>query len=173
MVSTSTLLGCTNGTPYTTHIMQFNSVARYGIGENCSTALFFTIVVYVGLFTHPVFTSDLLITRTAKHNVQIELSLYGFVYCICIFIPNFLLFNYVLTVSMGKRLLDACKTLWNQYFKNQFRYYMQATRNKEPNGCVIYKIRIWYSLHRWQEQAKRDHISWKKIKKNKQLNFQI
>jgi hypothetical protein len=94
MVSTSMLLGCTNGTPYTTHIMQFKSVARYGIGENSSTALFFTIVVYVGLFTHPMFTSALLITSPEEHNVQMEFSLYGFVYCICMYVPISMLFNY-------------------------------------------------------------------------------
>jgi hypothetical protein len=35
--------------------MQFSSVAKYGVGENCSTALLFTIVMYVGLFIHPMF----------------------------------------------------------------------------------------------------------------------
>ncbi|MFS8017782.1 hypothetical protein Hanom_Chr15g01384481 [Helianthus anomalus] len=48
IVMTSELCGCTIGSPYSTHIPQFTNVARYGTGENCSTAPFFTILMNVG-----------------------------------------------------------------------------------------------------------------------------
>lgn len=49
MVKTSKLSGCTMGSPYKTHTMQFTRVARYGTGEYCSTAFFFHIWIKVGL----------------------------------------------------------------------------------------------------------------------------
>lgn len=49
IVITNKLCGCTIGSPYSNHIPQFTNVARYGTGENCSTAPFFTICMNVGL----------------------------------------------------------------------------------------------------------------------------
>ena len=55
MVITSMLCGCTTGRPYNTHIMQFRSVATYGIGEYCSTDPFFQMRMNVGLYTSHVY----------------------------------------------------------------------------------------------------------------------
>lgn len=49
IVTTKMLFGCTQGTPYNTQSPQLTNVARYGIGENCSTDLFFHIRMKVGL----------------------------------------------------------------------------------------------------------------------------
>lgn len=49
IVMTKKLWGWTTGSPYNTHTPQFIKVARYGTGENCSTVLFFTIWMNVGL----------------------------------------------------------------------------------------------------------------------------
>lgn len=48
-VTTNKLFGCTMGSPYNTHAMQFTRVARYGVAEYCSTAFLFHIWTKVGL----------------------------------------------------------------------------------------------------------------------------